>query len=216
MRCGASVRGRPPGEGRYRGLMLRRSRDEPARLPPPPVDPLAALDRSQVPTRLLGVVDDAVASERRWRSVTATVAPGPLADRLAELGGRVLAGALEIYAIAARVGEVERILAAVAPDDATARYKAARRRQAAGEEVPELEALEARFASSQRMLNVVADAEAQIQVLDARLAAAVARGAELAITADDRGLRAASDDLDALVGELGAIRTALAGFGSPA
>ena len=182
-------------------------------VPPPPVDPVAALDRSVVPGRLLEVVDAAVDAAGRWRSVVGTVQDGPLAERLHALTQQVVAGVVEIHAVAVRIGEVEGIIAALDPADATADYKAAKRRAAEGAPVPELEALEARFSSIQRLLNLVADADQQLQVLDARLLAAVARGAELAITADPRGLSTTGADLDAVVQELGALRGALVSLG---
>ena len=74
-------------------------------------------------------------------------------------------------------------------------------------------ALEARFASVQRMLNVVADADEQLRVLDARLLAAVARGAELAVTADTAALASVGSDLEGVVAELGVLRGALTSLG---
>lgn len=178
--------------------------------PPPPVqDPVAALDRAAVPHRLLPLVDEAVASYRRWGDVTARVAAGPLADRLGMLGDQVRDGVLELHAATVRVGEAEHVLAALDPDGATAAFKAAKRRSAEGDDPPELEALEARFASVQRMLNLVADADEQLRVLDARLLASVARGAELALLSDAQGLTAVGDDLDDVLVELGALRSAL-------
>jgi hypothetical protein len=174
---------------------------------------VGALDRSVVPRRLLGVVDAAIDADRRWHRVVDAVHAGPLADRLDVLGQQVQAGVLELYAVAVRVGEIERIIDALDPADATAAFKAAKRRAADGAPVPELDALEARFSSIQRLLNVVADAEERLPVLDARLLAAVARGAELAVTADPRGLTTMGADLDAVVGELGALRGALVTLG---
>ncbi|WP_421119327.1 hypothetical protein ACE2AJ_18500 [Aquihabitans daechungensis] len=72
-----------------------------------------------------------------------------------------------------------------------------------------LEALEARFSSVQRMMNLVADADEQLRVLHARLLASVARCAELALTADASGLTTVGDDLDVVLVELGALRSAL-------
>lgn len=182
--------------------------------PPPPADPVGALDLGAVPARLVGAVEQAVDAYRRWQQVTGTVAPGPLADRLQQLGVQVQAGVLELYGTAARVGEVERILQALDPDGATAAYKAARRQASVGQAPPEMEALEARFASVQRMMNLVADAEEQLRGIDARLLAAVARGAEVAITADADagGLTRLGADLDGVIGQLGAVRSALASF----
>lgn len=190
-------------------MLRRRSNAGPPPPPPPPADPVGSLDLSRVPSRLRSLVEDAVAGERRWRRIVGGLQPGPVADRLGELGGRVVAGVLEIYAVAVRVGEVEQVLDALEPAQAARAFKAAKRRATDGEHVPELEALETRFTSVQRMLNVVDDAGEQLRVLEARLMAAVAQGAELAVTADPRGLTTMGADLDAVVGELGALRGAL-------
>lgn len=176
---------------------------------PPPPDPVASLDRTAVPPRLLGLVDDAVAAYRRWEQVSARVTAGPLADRLAMLGDQVRDGVVDLHAAAVRVGEVEVVLDALDPEGATSAFKAAKRRATQGEDVPELEALEARFTSVQRMMNLVADADQQLGVLDARLLATVARCAELALTADAAGLTRIGDELDGVLVELGALRTAL-------
>lgn len=185
--------------------MFRRRPDPPV----PMVDPVEALDRGAVPSRLRPLVDDAVSSHRRWVQLTSGVASGPLADRLAMLGDQVRDGVVDLHAATVRVGEAERVLEALDPDGATAAFKAAKRRAADGDAPPELEALEIRFASVQRMMNLVADAEEQLRVLDARLLAVVARGAELALTADANGLTAVGEDLDDVLVELGALRTAL-------
>jgi hypothetical protein len=163
--------------------------------------------------RLRDELDGAVGAYRRWQGVTASLAPGPLAERVAVLGGQVQAGVLEVYALAVRVGEVEQVLQTLDPDEATAAYKAARRRAADGHPPPEIDALESRFASVQRLANLVADAEEQLRVIDARLLAAVATGAELAITADPRGLATMSADLEGVLTQLTAAREALAALG---
>ena len=192
--------------------MFRRRPVKPA-VPPPPPDALGGLDLGRVPPRLQGDVRSAVDAFRRWQQVTASLAGGPLAERLATLGQQVQAGVLELYALAVRVGEVEQVLAALDPEGATATYKAARRQAADGFPPPEMDAVEARFQSVQRMLNVVSDAEEQVHVVDARLLAAVSQGAELALTADPRGLTTMGADLDGVVAQLGAARSALASFG---
>ncbi len=184
--------------------MFRRRRTP--ELPPAPPTP----DLTGVPPRLEGAAVAAYEAGQRWRGVVADMAPGPLAGRLAELGARVDAGVAEVLAAARRVGEVERVVDGLDPAGASAALKAARRRAAAGQEPPELAALEARFASVQRMLNAAADAEARLPVLEARLLAVVAKGAEVALTADDGGVGTLDADLESVVGELGALRQALA------
>ncbi len=177
--------------------------------PPVPVDPVAALDLSLVPPHLVRLVHGAIEARQRWVSVVGGLAGGPLADRLHELGQRVDAGVLDVHATAVRVGEVARVLQTLDPAGATAAYKDAKRRAAEGSPPPELDALEARFASVQRILNSSADAEERLRVLDARLLAAVARAAEVALTADATALGALDADLGDLVSELGSLRTAL-------
>lgn len=162
-----------------------------------------------MPARHVPLVRQAVDGHRQWVRATAGVAPGPLADRLAVLGSQVQAGVLELYGAARRVAEVEQVTRALDPDAAAAAYKAAKRQAAEGHPPPELDALEARFASVQRMLNVVADADEQLRILDARLLAAVARGAELALTADANALASVGADLQSVVAELGVLRGAL-------
>lgn len=170
-------------------------------------------DLSAVPPRLIRTVSDALEAQRRWHELVAALAAGPLADRMTELGARVDAGVADVHATAVRVGEVERILSTLDPNGAAAAYKAAKRQATEGNPPPELEALEARFTSVQRILNTSADAEEKLRVLDARLLAAVARAAEVALTADVGTLQLLDDDLGDVVGELGALRSALTSLG---
>jgi hypothetical protein len=188
-------------------VLRKRGRATP---PPPPPDPVGSLDLAQVPARLQQAVAQAVDAHRRWQQVVAAVSAGPVAERLGVLGGQVVAGVLEVHATALRIGEIDAVLAALDPDGATAAYKAARRAAADGRPPAELDALEARFASVQRIMNAVDDAEARLRVLDARLLAAVARAAEVALVADPTGLVAVGADLDGVVDELGALRGAMA------
>ncbi len=168
-----------------------------------------ALDVSGVPPRLRDEVHRAVDARQRWQAVVVRVAAGPLRDRLEELTARIDAGVADVHATATRIGEVEAVLSTLDPDGAVAAYKAARRRASAGDEPPEMDALAARFASVQRLLNQVADAEERLRVADARLLAAVARAAEVAVGADLTGLPGIDTDLDAVSAELDALRSAL-------
>lgn len=188
--------------------MFRRRRPEPIAS-----DPIATLDLAAVPTRLVGLVRDALDARHRWLEISDLVAAGPLADRLREMGERVDAGVLHLHATAVRAGEVERILATLDPVGAADAYKAAKRRAVDGHPPPELEALEARFTSVQRILNASADADERLRLLEARLLAVVARGAEVALTADPIAVQALDHDLSGLVGELGALSNALRSLG---
>ena len=186
-------------------MFRRRRRNEPEA----PVDPLAAIDPVRVPARFAPVVRESVAARDRWVTLLAGLRPGPIRDRLGEIGVRIDQGVIEVWETACRAGEIERTLAALDPDEATAAYKRAKRSADDGHEPPELPALEARFSSVQRLLNLLDDTEARLRLLDARLDAAIARGAEVAVTASTDEADRLGDDLDAVVDELTALRAGL-------
>ena len=176
--------------------MLRRRRA--------PEDPLAHVDPALVSARFAAVVSDALDSRRRFADVVAGASEGPVRDRLVDAGVRVDAGVAGVWEIVQRATQVERTLAALDPDRVTDEYKRARR--AAVD--PELEAVLAqRFGSVQRLLNALDDTDDRLRLLDARLGAAVAGAAELAlgVTSPER----LGAELDGVVTELGSLRSAL-------
>lgn len=182
--------------------MLRRSRKAAA-------DPLAAVDPAAVPPRWSPAVADALAARRRWADLVAGVRPGPVRTRLEELGARLDEGVLAVWETVRRAGEVERIAAGLDADRVTAEYKRAKRDPASDPAL--VEALTARFQAVQRVLNALEDTEQRLRLLDARLGAVVARGAEVALTA--AGDAELGSELDAVVGELGALRDSLVQLG---
>jgi hypothetical protein len=178
------------------------------REPEPPVDPVAQVDPRAVPRRFAGAVAEAVAARLRFRHVLEGLRPGPLRDRLDELSPKVDAGVLAVWETVQRAAEVERIAAGLDADGVLADYKRARRDTSTPPEL--MAALEERFESVQRLLNVVDDVDQRLQLLDARLGAAVARAAELAVVAADDPAVSLGEELDAVVSELGHLRDTMA------
>jgi hypothetical protein len=178
------------------------------REPDPPADPLAHVDPNAVPRRFAGGVAEAVGARLRFQHVLEGLRPGPLRDRLGELSPKVDAGVLAVWETVQRAAEVERIAASLDADGVLADYKRARRDASTPPEL--MSALEERFESVQRLLNVVDDVDQQLQLLDARLGAAVARAAELAVVAGGDPAGSLDDELDAVVSELGLLRDSLA------
>lgn len=177
--------------------MLRRRR--------PPEDPLAHVDPAAAPPRFARAVADALAARHRYHQMVAGLRPGPVHDRLAATGERVDAGVTAVWATVERAGEVERLLASLDPERVTDEYKRAKRSGAD----PALEAaLSQRFTSVQRLLNALDDTEERLRLLDARLGAAVARAAEVAV-AGGTGTEAVGAELDSVVDELTGLRSAL-------
>lgn len=170
-------------------------------------DPLAHVDPALAPRRFARSVADAVDSRRRFRELVVGLRPGPVRDRLEGMATQVDTGVAAVWDTVQRVGEMERILAALDPERVTADFKQARRSGASPEV---LAANEARFTSVQRLLNTIDDTEERLRLIDVRLGAAVARAAEVALTS---GTGTGTDELDAelaqVVDDLGALRAGL-------
>lgn len=167
-------------------------------------------DVSHVPARYRRFVDDAHDVRRRYQSVTERLEPGPLRDRMAATGERLDAAVAAIVATVFRAAEIAQLVAGLDAERTTTELKRARRN---GDDPALVEALAQRFESTQRLLNALEDTEDRLRVLDARLGAAVARAAEIAVVGgpDAVGGHAASvdTDLDAVVLELEALRLGL-------
>ena len=175
--------------------MLRRKRD-----------PLAHVDPSTVPPRWAPPVADAVAARQRWQQLVAGLREGPVRDRLTELGQRVDEGVAAVWETVLGAVEAERVASGLDVERVTDDYKRVKRDPAADPAL--VEAMSARFQSVQRVLNALDDTDARLRLLDARLGAAVARGAEVALAAGT-GSEELGAELDSVVGELGALRDSL-------
>lgn len=183
--------------------MLRRKSKEKA-----PADPLAAVDPAAAPARFAVVVGDAIAARRRFAEVIGGLRPGPVQERLAVLGAQVDAGVLAVWDTVQRAGEIERVSSGLDAERATEDYKRAKRDPNADPAL--VDALRERFGSVQRLLNAVDDVDDRLRLLDARLGAAVARAAEVALVASDASAAdAVGTELAGVVDELGALRDSL-------
>lgn len=168
---------------------------------------MAAVDPAAVSPRFAPRVADALGARARYADMVAGVREGPTRDSLAAIGERVDAGVLAVWATAQRATEVERTLTSLGPERVAADYKQAKR--AASD--PQLEAVLAqRFASVQRLLNTVDETDDRLRLLDARLGAAVAGAAEVALgVAGAASPEALGAELDGVVVELDSLRRAL-------
>lgn len=180
--------------------MLRRR----SRTPAPP-----AFDATQLPARYQPPVHAAIAAVRRFDELVAGLPAGPISERIAAMRPRIAAGVQAVWATADRAARVDRYLATVDADRITAELKAARRSAAAPEHVA---ALSARFESVQRLLNGRDEIEQRLPIAEARLDAAVARAAELALLSwvGEGDFAALDAQLDSAVVELEALGAAVA------
>ena len=80
----------------------------------------------------------------------------------------------------------------------------------AGESEQLQQSLQAQLDSTSRIIGVARDARARLQLLDARLDEAVARAVELALSSEDAAaVGGLGSDVDAVVGDMEALRQAL-------
>jgi hypothetical protein len=154
---------------------------------------------------------DAEDAKRRFDDVVATMTPGPLRDRLAELANRLDDGVAESGRIATRGNALT--AAAGRIDEAGAQAKLAElTAQHAGRDLSAttaetMRSLEAQIATDRRIKSAAEQADARLRRLDAWLDELVARAVEVSLgTADEPGLESEVDDL---VTELEALRRAL-------
>jgi len=170
----------------------------------------AAADLAPLPARWQPFVADAVEVRRRWQEVVAGLRDGPVRDRLVELGDKIDAGVLAVHATASRAADADRIASTLDADRVTEDYKRAKRDPSVDPVL--LDAMTERFTSVQRVLNALDDVDRQLRLLDVRLGAVVARGAEVALTAG-QGSDELGRELDAVVAELGALQQSLDSLG---
>lgn len=162
-----------------------------------------------------GFVKEAQQAKARFDHAVATADPGPLRDRLTEIGRRIDAGVRECWKVARRGNvltdarrqiDVPRIQAELASTQADASAP-----WAAGSSIEDrVQALQNQLGSAQRMDGVVYDTQNRLQTLDARLDEAVTRAIELSVQAGDTTtLGGLGTDVDTLVEEMEALRLAL-------
>jgi hypothetical protein len=160
-------------------------------------------------------VQEALQARSRFDEAVRRAEPGPLRDRLGEIGTRIDDGVQQVWQIArrgqslaqARRGldpvEIQRQLAEVEAD--------ASQPWAAGSALERAaEALRAQLATVERMDRVIGEAHSKLRLLDARLDEAVARTLELSVRAyDPAALGGVGADVDGVVTEMEALRQAL-------
>jgi len=159
-------------------------------------------------------VGDALSAQRRYGEATRTMRPGPLHDRLIEIGDRLDTGVDEVWHIAQRGQVLADGRKRLQPEQAQrelAQLVAENPRPEPGSPIEQTaQSLQAQIATAQRMDAVIKGTADRLRLMDARLDEMVTRTVELstqADTADDaRGL---GSDVDGLVSEMESLRQAL-------
>ena len=168
----------------------------------PPLD----LDNLADPWRTF--VADAIDARQRYGRALETASTGPLRDRLGEIGKRLDDGVEESWRIARRGMALESALHQLEDPRTVQQRLEHARRSGSGKQLEQ--SLQAQLDSTRRIVGVAQDARARLQLLDARLDEAVARAVELALSTEDPGAAGGlGSDVDAVVGDMEALRQAL-------
>ena len=155
-------------------------------------------------------------SKGRFDRVVADMGAGPLRDRLAGLASRLDDGIAESWRIARRGNDITNALAKL--DTLQTQTELAQMRayiggrpsgmqQPTASEAQTMQSLEAQLQSAERLQDVATDARDRLRLLDARFDELIARAVEVSVGSGDTTVL--GHDVDALVGELEALRVAL-------
>ena len=149
-------------------------------------------------------------ARRRFDRAASSVRPGPLKDRLGEVGERLGTAVQEAWKTA---------LAGQALSDARAQIDGGRihAELAAARNAPEtvrsgqtIAAIEAQLAAAERMDVTIADAYDRLRLLDARIDETVTRTVELSVSqTDDGSVAGLGVEVDSIVGDMEALRQAI-------
>ncbi len=141
------------------------------------------------------------------RTVTA-MQPGPLKDRLTEVGTRIDTGIEESWRVASRGDDIDGALRELNPNLISSQLAQAKRLPPGASREATVASLESQWASVSRLAKVREDASSHLRTLDARLDELVARVVELSVTgaSDVGGL---GSDVESMVTDMEALRQAL-------
>ena len=160
------------------------------------------------------VVRQAMDAEARFDQAVRSTLPGPLRDRLAEVGDRVKVAVDECWRIAQRGDSLDAAVRQLDPDGIRRELdqcqEEVRRRPGQPDVEAAAESVRNQLTSAERLQAVARDARDRVRRLDAQLDEAVARAVELSLGGlDAAGLQPLGSDVENLVGELESLRLAL-------
>lgn len=164
-------------------------------------------------------VHEALQAQRRFNEAVRKADPGPLQDRLRDIGGRIDTGVRECWRVAQRGEAIDDGLKTLDVERTKRELVDVERDLRAGDD-PRLaqtrDSLRSQLHSAQRMIDAVQDARNQLRLLDARLDEAVTRAIELSLrSASDADVSGLGSDVESLVTDMEALRGALEDVDKP-
>lgn len=160
---------------------------------------------------------DAQQAKAKFATSVGRARPGPMQDRLLDLGRRIDDAVEECWAIACQGDALEEALGQLDPRSVHAELRQVEEDRSRARDSATVQALDrtaaalgSQLASAERLAAVARDASNRLRVLNAQLDEAVARAVELSVKAADAGaLSPLTEDVDSLVSEMESLRQAL-------
>lgn len=156
------------------------------------------------------IMREVLDAQHRFDRAVAGIRPGPLRDRIAEVGERLGVAVDEAW----RTAQAGQSLSAARSqiDGGRIHAELAATRGAPRTERSEqtIAAIEAQLAATERMDRTIADAYDRLRLLDARIDETVTRAIELSVSqSDDASVAGLGDEVDSIVGDMEALRQAI-------
>ena len=177
--------------------------------------PLQGIDPKALSEPWGRYVAEALNARRRFADVVRSARPGPVRDRLGEIGGRVDAAVQECWRVARHGDALDDGVQSLGLREVAQQLDRLRDSRPVSPGAAEsfdrtVEALRAQLASGERLQGVATDAHQRLEVLDARLDETVARAVELSLSAGDVSeLSGLGADVDLVVADMEALRQGL-------
>jgi hypothetical protein len=168
----------------------------------------AAIDPFRVGEPWRRLVQGAVRAESRYRQTLASTPPGPMRDRLTEIGTHIDDAVSECWRIAQRGYDLRHALDAMDISRSRQQLAAIPADASDPDLVQRAAALTARVNAYDRIAATTEQTEQDLRLLVARLEETSARGAELSLTAGTRGVDALDQEVTGVVDELESLRLA--------
>jgi hypothetical protein len=155
-----------------------------------------------------GYAENAQDAKRRFDQVVASIAAGPLRDRLSDLSARLDEGIDESWRIAKRGHEIVAALGQIDTNAATAELAELEATGAdGGPQAATIESLRAQLAAADRLSTLAERSRDRLRLLDARFDELIARAVEVSVGSGDSDVL--GHDVDQIVSELESLRIAM-------
>ena len=158
-------------------------------------------------------VQRAISSHRRFQRAVGRTHAGPLRDRLADVEARIGTAVRECWQVASRGDALNAAVAELDIESTRQELRQAERELSTLSGRPDLEeaadALRGQLASAERLRDVARSTSDRLRRLNAELDEAVARTIELSLKTGPSATASLGSDVEAVVGELEALRSAL-------